>query len=90
MSIYRIRDEILWKVVDSEAVIVDPGKDEYSYLNPTGTSIWLMIDKGMDIKEIVSKLSKEYECDESNIREDMETLIEELISNNLIEAQNCK
>ena len=52
----RIKDNIIWKLVENELVIVKTDTDEYMYLNPTGADIFEMISKGMMSDEIKREL----------------------------------
>jgi hypothetical protein len=82
--VYAIKKQVLWKIVDDEVVIVDPEKEDYSYLNATGKDIWEMIDKGFEVETIVSELCGKYEASEDCIRGDVEVLIKELVETGLI------
>lgn len=82
---YKIKDEILWKVVDEEAVIVDMEKDNYSYLNSTGTKVWMLIDKGYTMEQILKDLYKEYNASKKKIKIDVQRIIKRLVKIGLLE-----
>ncbi len=82
----KIKKHLLWKVIDDEVVIVDPHGDEYSYLNSTGSDVWRMIDSGCGIEEIVQTLSDTYDEAKDKIRNDVLRLVDDLVSEGLIEA----
>lgn len=82
---YKIREEILWKLVDGETVMVDPEKEEYSYLNSTGTEIWKMIDKGYSPVKIEEKFLEKYEVSGDTVKKDISEVIEKLLNQELIE-----
>lgn len=84
---YRIRDEILWKIADGEAVIVDPETENYAYLNSTGTEIWKMLDKSYSLENIENELLEKYDVPESRLKEDITGIINSLLEQGLIEEE---
>ena len=82
---YKIREEILWKVVDGEAVVVNPERDNFVYFNKTGTQIWELLAENYSVEEILEKLSKEYKAPQKKIQEDFEKFVEDLRKKELID-----
>ena len=80
---YTICKKVLWQETDGEIVIVAPKQDP-AYLNESGSSVWKLIDKGLDETKIVERLSKEYGEDEKIIKKDVANIIKELIKNKFI------
>ena len=81
---YKINKNVLWRVVDGEIILVNAKNNEYSCLNPSGAEIWLMIDKGMDSKEIISKLAEIYDASVEMIGKETKKVINDLIKAKLI------
>ncbi|MBR3627326.1 MAG: PqqD family protein [Elusimicrobia bacterium] len=80
---YAICKGVLWQETDGEIVIVAPKQDP-AYLNVSGSSVWKLIDKGLDETKIVERLSKEYDEDENIIKKDVLSIIKDLIKNKYI------
>lgn len=80
---YAICKGVLWQETDGEIVIVAPKQDP-AYLNESGSSVWKLIDKGLDETKIVEQLSKEYSEDEKIIKKDVSNIIKDLIKNKYI------
>jgi len=81
---YKINDEILWREVDDEVVIVDPDRDDYFYLNSTGKEIWELINKGCSIEKIIEVVSNKYKEDREKIRKDIKKFIDNLRKKNIL------
>lgn len=81
---YKIKQQVLWKNIDNEVVIVDPDTDNYSCLNATARDVWELLGKGNPVNEIVSELCARYDAPEECIREDVQSLIEDLLVAGLI------
>ena len=80
---YAICKGVLWQETDGEIVIVAPKQDP-AYLNESGSSVWKLIDKGLDETKIVETLSKEYGEEEKIIKKDVASIIKELMKNKYI------
>jgi len=82
---YKIKKGVLWREVEGEVVIVKEHTHDNCYLNYTGSEVWNMIDKGMDVINICSNLTKVYNADLKRIEKDVEIIINDLISSKIIE-----
>ena len=80
---YAICKGVLWQETDGEIVIVAPKQDP-AYLNESGSSVWKLINKGLDETKIVETLSKEYGEEEKIIKKDVTSIIKELMKNKYI------
>lgn len=80
---YAICKGVLWQETDGEIVIVAPKQDP-AYLNESGSSVWKLIDQGLDETKIVLTLSKEYGEDEKIIKKDVDNIIKDLLKNKYI------
>ena len=65
---YSIRKGVLWQESDGEVIIVAPKQDPV-YLNVSGSEVWKLIDKNLDVTKMVEELSKKYDEDEDIIKE---------------------
>lgn len=81
---YKIIEDVIWKVIDDETVILNPEKDEYYTLNNTGTAVWGLIDKGKDLEKLVGELLKQYNASENELKADVKKIIKDLLDKKLI------
>lgn len=82
---YKICTDVMWKKIDDEIVIANSGKDDYCFLNATGSDIWEMIHQGSSSDEIIMTLCNKYDADEKTIKKEAEKLVKELLSAGLVE-----
>jgi hypothetical protein len=80
---YSIRKGVLWQESDGEVIIVAPKQDPV-YLNVSGSEVWKLIDKNLDVTKMVEELSKKYDEDEDIIKKDVEYIIKELLKGKYI------
>lgn len=85
--VQRIPDknkEIIWRIVDDEAVLLDPQQGKYYGLNPVGCSFWEKVDGVKSTAEIINLLLQEYRVERDVLAKDIEELICALESKSLL------
>ncbi len=73
--------------LDDELVLLNLDSENYFGLDAVGTRIWEVISEAASVEEGFQQLLSEYEVDEAKLREDMEKLLNQLVSSELIELQ---
>ena len=82
---YQINDEkVLFSQLDEEGVFFDIEKNQYLSMNQTFTSIFLYLQQGLGLKEVLAKLLEEYEVEEEECFRELEKVIDKLIELNFI------
>jgi hypothetical protein len=69
---------IIWSILDGEAVLLDTSSGHYFSLNPLATEIWKHLQSGDSIPQIVSSIAHRYSVEEEIVRSDVSELIGEL------------
>ena len=85
-----LKDKIIakkhpWRIIEGEAIIVDVRKSKIIHFNDIGTFIWKYLMKRRNIKDVISKISKEYKIQSSSIKKDITEFIGKLIKRGLVE-----
>ena len=83
----KIRNDVLFREIEGEAVILNLATGIYFGLGQVGTAIWRLMEQGRRLKDILQSLVKEYEIEENRCREDLLKLTQALHKNNLVEIQ---
>jgi Coenzyme PQQ synthesis protein D (PqqD) len=88
MNTYRINeDNVRWRVVDGEAVIIHLGTSYYYSLNRTGTAAWEKLNEGKSsMPELAAALAGRFAIDQDTMEQDLEPLLEQLLSEDLIQS----
>ena len=77
-------NDIAWRVIDGEALVVSP-KDSLIYpLNDSGTRIWELLDGKRPVSDIASIICEEFEGDGKVIQNDVINFIEDLLKAGLV------
>jgi hypothetical protein len=75
---------ILWRELDGEAVLLSPAAGSSYNLNPVGTFIWKLLDGKHSSADIATAICQIYEVEYEQAFQDVEGIIAELRSNNLV------
>ena len=84
------KDEITYRIIDGEAVILNTDNGYYYSLNEVGTQIWDDINKGKSVGEIISFLKREYRVPEKQLKNDILDLMEDLKKEKIIDVIKSK
>lgn len=81
---YHQNPVIAWRVIDSEAVLVDPGTGQIRVLNRTGTVVWSFCEEARTLEEISKRLTGEFEVTKKEALDDARSFLDECLSKDLI------
>ncbi|RTL44894.1 MAG: PqqD family protein [Candidatus Melainabacteria bacterium] len=74
----KTKEEIIWRVVDDEALLLDTDSGYYFSMNDTATEIWCLLNEGKSIDDVATTISERYEIDSESVRRDVQELIANL------------
>jgi hypothetical protein len=77
---------VMSRQVGDETVILDVGRGMYFALDPVGARIWQLLSEGHGPDAIVIALLGEYAVAEDQLRQDVNSLLSELLSRGLVEV----
>ena len=87
---YKVKDSVLWRVIEDDAVLLNLKTNYYYSLNKSGSLILQELNDGKSIDEVVEYLFNYYdrEVDRTKIITDVEELISDLSKEEMIERVN--
>ena len=80
-------EEILAKLVDGEAIFVNPSNGMYYSVERVGAAAWEMLDQGHTLATVAKTLSERYEVSPEQARVDLDKLANELLKAELVRAE---
>lgn len=83
-SRYEIPEEVVYREIDGESVLLDLVSGEYYGLNEVGTRFWLLLVEHRQAGTVFEALRQEYEVDETELRGDLLGLLERLLEKGLV------
>ena len=81
---WRKNPILAWREIDGEIVIVSPNDSVLHELNETGSFVWKQLDGRRGAAEIASELAAEYDVEPEEALRDIEALLGELASRQLL------
>ena len=76
--------KVVTEKLDGEICIFNPENANYINLNFTGSKIWDLLDKTIDVEEIIRLLKSEYESENQIIENETKLFIKKCLENNLL------
>ena len=84
----RIKNDVLITQLEQESVILNLESERYFGLDAMGTQILAALTKSKSIEDAVHTLTGEYDVDETTLRHDLTSFIEQLVAQGLIEVSD--
>ena len=84
---YPRRRPVPWRVLDTEALVVDPKAGLLYPLNSVAARIWELADGSRSIDAIAAALVEEFDADETTIRSDAKQFLDDLTRAGLISME---
>jgi hypothetical protein len=81
-----IPDDVMFRILGDEAVILNVGTGVYFGLDEVGTRMWQLMSEHGSTEKVIEVMLTEYEVDEEQLRGDLETLIQQLSEKGLVKT----
>jgi len=75
---------ILYRVIDDEAVLVMPEQGKVKVVNEVGAVIWSLLDNHRTIQEIIQEICSQFEVDENTAEKDTIKFISDLVEREIV------
>ena len=82
-------EEVAWKVLDGETIIINLMNGMYYSLPGTGSEAWELIESGRSVGEVTAFLSARYGVAADVVTVDLTRLVEELVRENLLHVNGA-
>lgn len=84
-TILRLRDDVRFRLLGDEAVIVCQDSGEILAVNEIGAQVLSAIDGGTSVKAIIAGLETQYDVSPESLKEDIMAFIGELLDANVVQ-----
>lgn len=89
-SYLRRSDELVWRVIDGEVVILTADGHQIHTLNKVGSAIWEFADGTRNIKEIISLIHERFEVSSETAQADVLEFAEQLEAKKILLITNAE
>ena len=84
---FRIPDDVIFRELDGEAVVLNLDTGIYFGLDAVGTRIWGLIEQRMALKAVLDTLIDEYEAPPDRLQRDLLAFVDQLTGKGLVVLQ---
>lgn len=84
-SVFRRKGDVIYRVIDDEAVVVRTGTSEVLGLNAVGARILDLVDGELTVGALIEQLEGEYEVDRAQLEADVELFLREMSEGGVLE-----
>lgn len=79
-----IPENVLSQELNGEVVLLNMDSESYYSLNRVGSLVWQLLTENCDIEGAIQQLLQTHTVDEAALRQDVMTLVEELVEEGLL------
>jgi hypothetical protein len=83
---FVISADVVHRELQGEAVVLSLETGTYFGLNPTGTHVWRLLERGATLTEMVGAVSRHYNKPATQVEPDVKQLLTELEAKGLVTA----
>jgi hypothetical protein len=84
-----VPDNVLFRELEGESVILDLDSESYFGLDEVGTRIWQQVTESATIEEAFAALTREYDVEADELRADLYELLGTLLERGLLEVADA-
>lgn len=84
-TVVRAKKDVVSRILDGEAVILELGSGTYYGLNDTGSEAWSLIAEGASLAQLRRHICTTFDVDEATAARDLEELLTELAARDLVD-----
>lgn len=86
---YSRADNVLFRTVEGEAVLVDLARGSYFGLDEVGTAAWDALGPdGRALDDVIAVITAAFEVDPATARADLAALFEDMLAQGLVERSD--
>jgi len=83
-TILKRKADLLFNEIDGEVVMLSIENSEYYGMDKVGSRIWELLEQPLSFKELVAKLTEEYEVSEQQCADDTMAFLKKLTDKKLV------
>ena len=83
-DVYKTTEEVTWRDVNGELVVLKLTSGEYFSFNAIGRLTWMSLSEGKSISDVVDAIAAEYDVTREQAESDVHTFVDGLLSNDLL------
>jgi hypothetical protein len=82
----QIGEDVVWREVDDQIVILDTAKNHYFGLGGAGSAMWRLLAECGSTEAALEGLKNEFDADPAQLRDDLDKLVKDLVDRGLLQT----
>lgn len=80
----KTNPNVIFTVVDDQAILLDQETGKYYSLNAVGTRIWVLLEEHGQIEKVFEQILAEFDVEPDRLKEDLERIMPIFLENGLL------
>lgn len=85
-KVYRLRSDVRYRILFSEAVVIRQSNPEVLVLNEWGARVLELVASGVTVGGVIDAMQQEYEVDRGQLEKDVALFLQELRDAEVVDA----
>jgi hypothetical protein len=81
----RLREEIVWREIDDEVVVLDLEGSAYFTVSRSGRTLWPLVVGGTSVEELAGQLVEQFSLEREVAERDVRSFLDSLLQEGLLE-----
>ncbi len=81
----RVSDDVVFRELEGEAVLLNLASGMYFGLDPIGTRVWQLLGEHQMLRAVLERMLDEFDVDRETLQSDLLSLADDLSSHGLIQ-----
>lgn len=82
----QVRQDVLFRNLNGEAVLLELGTSRYFGLDEVGTRAWELLQRHGRLGPVCDALVTEYDVTPEEVRRDLQAFVDDLVANRLVQV----
>ena len=82
----RLREDLIWRAVEDEVIVLDRRTWSYLTINPSGAVLWSQVVSGSSRERLATALAAEFDLDPKRARAEVDDFVSKLEEHGLLRA----
>lgn len=80
-------EDIAWRKIDDDAILIDMDEEEVTHFNEVGAEIWVTLDGTKSAAEIIEHIRSQFEVDLEQAKKDVFAFLNKLLQKEMVEIK---
>lgn len=83
-TILTKNEDIAWRKIDDDAILIDIDEEEVTHFNEVGAQIWTALDGEKSVTEIIEHIYNQFEVDQEQAKKDVFAFLNNLLQREMV------